>query len=271
LLSALKRGFLFQGQRSGWQKKPRGSPVLDLQPANFIIFLQNHDQVANSARGQRCHSLTSPGRYRTLTSLMLLSPCTPMLFQGQEFAASTPFLFFVDHHKELAEQVRKGRADFLAQFPSVALPETRAELPDPSDPQTFARCKLDFTERQCHAEAYSLHRDLLRLRREKPVFSTQMRGGLDGAVLGPEAFVLRFFCDTAGDHLLIVNLGRDLHLDPAPEPLLAPPADVEWDIIFSSEAYAYGGNGTPTLDAEENWRIPGEAAVVLGPRPRREK
>ena len=86
------------------------------------------------------------------------------------------------------------------------------------------RSKLDLAERQRHAGMYALHRDLLRLRREEPVFRAQRRGGMDGAVLAPEAFVLRFFGTHHDDRLLVVNLGRDLHLNPAPEPLLAPPA-----------------------------------------------
>jgi maltooligosyltrehalose trehalohydrolase len=85
-------------------------------------------------------------------------------------------------------------------------------------------------------------------------------------VLGPEAFVLRYFGRSKGDRLLVVNFGPDLHLDPAPEPLLAPPAGALWQTRWSSEDLAYGGSGTPPLDTEENWRIPGRAAVVLVPR-----
>jgi signal transduction histidine kinase len=93
---------------------------LGIRPASFVNFIQNHDQVANSARGERAHVLTSPGRYRAMTALLLLAPQTPMLFQGQEFAASAPFLYFADHEPELAELVRSGRRKFLAQFPSLA-------------------------------------------------------------------------------------------------------------------------------------------------------
>ena len=75
-----------------WQQQRRGT-AFDLTPAVFVIFLQNHDQIANSGRGLRCHVLTSPGRYKALTALLLLGPGTPMLFQGQEFAASSPFSF----------------------------------------------------------------------------------------------------------------------------------------------------------------------------------
>jgi maltooligosyltrehalose trehalohydrolase len=263
LLSTIKWGFLYQGQRFKWQKQRRGTPALDLSPSAFIIFLQNHDQIANSARGQRVHELTSPGRLRALTALLLLAPETPMLFQGQEFAASAPFLYFADHKSELGKLVRKGRSEFLAQFPSIALPESQASLADPGDPQTFTCCKLDFKQRQDHAAIYDLHRDLLRLRREDAVFRSQRHRGVDGAVLSPTAFVLRYFGERAGDRLLVINLGRDLHLDPAPEPLLAPGANSVWEIAWSSESHAYGGNGTPAVETEEGWRIPGEAAIVL--------
>ena len=263
-VSALKYGFLFQGQRYKWQRARRGTPSLDIEPAAFVNFIQNHDQVANSGRGERVDKLTSPGRLRAMTALLLLAPSTPMLFQGQEFAASGPFLYFADHEPALAEKVREGRTEFLAQFPSLATAETRACLAAPHDPATFERCKLDLSERERHSQVYALHRDLLRLRREDPVFSLQRRRGLDGAVLGPEAFVLRFFDDEggAGDRLLAVNLGADLRLDPAPEPLLAPPEGAQWELLWSSESVTYGGCGATPPDADGGWRIPGHAAVA---------
>jgi maltooligosyltrehalose trehalohydrolase len=264
LISAVKRGYLYQGQRSTWQRKRRGTPARDLEPPRFVVYLQNHDQVANSARGQRLHALTSPGRYRAMTALLLLAPATPLVFQGQEFAASTPFLFFADHAPELATLVRRGRADFLAQFPSIATREVRPGLPDPAARETFAACVLDPSERERHAEAYALHADLLRLRREDPVFRGQAAHGVDGAVLGAEALVLRFFGPDGDDRLLVVNLGGDLALDPAPEPLLAPPEGRRWAIAWSSEHPCYGGGGWAPLD-DECWRLAAHAACVARP------
>jgi maltooligosyltrehalose trehalohydrolase len=264
-ISALKWGYLYQGQRYTWQQQRRGTPAFDLKPATFVTFLQNHDQIANSGRGRRCHVLTSPGRYKALTALLLLGPGTPMLFQGQEFAASSPFCFFADVTGELAQLTRQGRATFLAQFPNLAHPDMQACLPDPTDPQTFADSKLDLSERQHHAEMYALHRDLLRLRRTDALFRSQRPGGMDGAVLGPEAFVLRFFGAHNDDRLLVVNLGSDLHLDPAPEPLLAPPEGMDWTILWSSEDPRYGGDGVIPLEDEDNWHLPGHAATVLRP------
>jgi maltooligosyltrehalose trehalohydrolase len=268
LISAAKYGYLFQGQYYKWQDQPRGSPTFDLLPWHFVNFLDNHDQVANSGMGLRCHALTSPGVYRALTALTLLAPGTPLLFQGQEFAASAPFLYFADHKPELAPQVRDGRVEFLSQFPSLAQPDGRPPIPDPHDPATFERCKLDLTEFERHAWAVALHRDLLRLRREDETFRRQQPRGLDGAVLGPEALVLRFFGATPQqDRLLLVNLGTDLDGAPMPEPLLAPPYGCVWQVAWCSEHPRYGGAGVPVLDLQTEWVLPGRSAWAILPKP----
>ena len=266
-ISAIKRGYLYQGQWYVWQKQPRGTPTLDLPPWKFINFLQNHDQLANSGTGKRAHLLTSPSRYRAITAMFLLAPQTPMLFQGQEFAASAPFFYFVDQKEEIARSVAKGRALFLAQFRVLATPEMQARLPDPGNPMTFVQSKLDHNERRLHGEEYALHRDLLRIRREDSTFHGQRHGGVDGAVLGVESFVLRFFAeDSEEDRLLVVNLGRDLLLEPVPEPLLAPPQEASWAVMWASEDPRYGGSGMPTWSNEGCWHLQGETAVVLRPK-----
>jgi maltooligosyltrehalose trehalohydrolase len=236
---------------------------LDLPPEQFVTFIQNHDQIANSLHGLRLHQLTGPGQFRALTALLLLGPGTPMLFQGQEFAASTPFLFFADHNPELARLVAAGRKAFLQQFPSVVCSASEPHLADPGAEETFVRCKLQFSERQTNAGLYEFHRDLLSLRREDPVFSKPRSGAVDGAVLGPAAFVLRFFGDSAGDRLLLINLGTDLHLTRAAESLLAPLEGTSWAMLWSSEAPRYGGCGSRPLESNGPWDIQGHAAVVL--------
>src|SRR4029453_5126443 len=226
LISAVKRGYLYQGQRYKWQRTRRGTPALDLPASAFVTFIENHDQIANSAHGLRLHQLTSPGRYRAMTAFLLLSPPVPMLFQGQEFASSAPFLYFADHRGELGNQVRKGRAAFLAQFPSIASPQMMTTLSDPSDAGTFERCKLDFAERGRHESIYAMHRDLIRLRRRDPVFRAQRPHGVDGAVLGPEAFVLRFFGEESlqGGNGAAPPLPRDPRDAPHPLPPPGAPA-----------------------------------------------
>jgi maltooligosyltrehalose trehalohydrolase len=266
-ISTAKWGFLYQGQWYSWQKAPRGGAGLDLRPAQFVAFTQNHDQVANSARGERLHQLTAPGRWRAMTALLLLGPGTPMLFMGQEFSATSPFPYFADHGMELRDMVRRGRLEFLAQFPSLALEEMQAGVPDPSSPDTFASAHLDWREREAHRQSYHLHRDLIALRRTDAAFRAQRPRGVDGAVLGESAFLLRYFAGGDGDRLLLVNLGRTLHFTPAPEPLLAPPRRSGWRQRWSSEDPRYGGLGTPEPDSFEHWRIPAESAVVLAPAP----
>lgn len=262
-ISAMKRGYLYQGQWYSWQKKRRGAPTAGLHPANFVNFLQNHDQVSNSLHGSRLNQLTSPGKLRAMTALLLLGPGTPMIFQGQEFAASTPFVYFADHNPELAKLVAAGRRKFLEQFPSVSCAESVPFLANPESEETFTRCKLHLTEREEHSEYYALHRDLLKLRREDPIFRAPSCNGMDGAVLDAEAFVLRFFGAEDDDRLLLVNLGIDLRFKRVPEPLLAPPEGCIWKLLWSSEDPRYGGRGTPPLGEEDGWMLPGHAALVL--------
>jgi maltooligosyltrehalose trehalohydrolase len=169
-----------------------------------------------------------------------------MLFQGQEFAASTPFLYFADHEPNLSPLVASGRKLFLSQFNSIASEETCSHLAPPDAIESFSRCKLDFSERKKNGAMYELHRDLLQ-----------------GAVLGPEAFVVRFFSETEKDRLIFINLGRDLLLATAPEPLLANPEGCNWRLIWSSESPRYGGAGTPQVETEQGWRVPGHAAIVF--------
>lgn len=268
-ISAVRWGYLYQGQRYAWQKQRRGTPALDVPAPAFVNFIQNHDQVANTDSGKRAHALTAPARLRAMTALTLLAPGTPMLFMGQEFAASARFLFFADHEPELARKVWAGRKEFLAQFPSLDTPEMLARIPDPADPATFAACKLDLGERRTHAAMYALHRDLLRLRRQTPAFAAQDATRVHGAVLGPAGFCLRWLHD-AGDRLLVVNFGAQVDLTPTPEPLLAPPAGMRWALAWSSESPEYEGAGTPPVESDDGgWTIPGETAVVLVPEPRR--
>ena len=267
-VSLAKRGFLYQGQRYRWQDQPRGSPTCGLEPEQLVTFIQNHDQLANSGRGLRVHQIAGPGRVRAITALLLLGPWTPMLFQGQEFGASQPFYYFAGFEGELADQVEQGRRREIGQFPSLATPEIQAVLPRPDDVRTFEACKLDWAEFERNGEAVALHRDLLRLRREdRTLVAARRPGGVDGAVLGAEAFALRFFGEAEDDRLLLVNLGTDLELTIMPEPLLAPPEGHDWELLWSSEHPAYGGNGAQHPSPDCAWVLAGRAALLLRPGP----
>jgi maltooligosyltrehalose trehalohydrolase len=186
-----------------------------------------------------------------------------MLFQGQEYGASSPFLYFADHTPELAERVQRGRAEFLSQFKSIAAAGTEFVMGTPQDPGTFEKCKLDHDERLRNGHFVTLHQDLLALRRKDPVFRAQRADWIHGAVLSPEAFVLRFFGEEHGDRLILINLGRTVHFAPGPEPLLAPPRTGRWETMWCSEDPKYRGPGCPPIQQAEGWVIPGHSAVVM--------
>jgi maltooligosyltrehalose trehalohydrolase len=279
-LGAAKHGFLFQGQRSAWQKQRRGHSTQGLPPAALVAFLENHDQVANSLWSARLWQESSPGCHRAMTALLLLGPWTPLLFQGQEWNASSPFYYFADHHPELAQQVRKGRETFMLQFAGCAAGTSRDRLSDPASADTFDASRLRWEERTlpAHERALRLHQDLLALRRSDPTLQAahaQMGVSLEIASLAPTCGVVRYFVDspatgaTARDRLLLINLGPDLDLDSVAEPLLSPPTtppQASWRILWCSENPRYGGSGCAEPESKDGaWKIPGFAAVFLGP------
>lgn len=271
-ISAAKYGYLFQGQRYAWQRQPRGTRTDGLAPFQFVNFIENHDQVANSGDGSRMHQRVEPALYRAMTALFLLLPGTPMLFQGQEFGASSRFLYFAHHEGDLAEAVRKGRAEFVTQFPSLAMPEAQGALPRPEDPATFEQCKLRWDEYDANPSHRRLYADLLELRRSDAAFHRQQPGAVDGAVLSPAAFVLRFLTEEpASERLVVVNFGFDLVAGAFPEPLLAPQEQATWTTRWSSEAVVYGGFGAYDVVTDAGWRVPGRSATVLAPMERRDE
>ena len=185
-----------------------------------------------------------------------------MLFQGQDFGAKTPFLYFADLSPELAEAVRNGRAEFVRQFPSLATPEMQARLSVPHDITTFERCRLDWDGRD--PQMIELYRDLIALRRSAPAFRLQADGAVDGAVLGHGLFMLRYFTpNPADERLVFINLGADYVVPSIPDPLAAAPDGYIWRTEWSSESPAYGGLGTPAVVHEGGWYVTGHSAIVL--------
>jgi maltooligosyltrehalose trehalohydrolase len=188
-----------------------------------------------------------------------------MIFQGQETGTATPFVFFADHAGELGVATRKGRTEFLAQFPSLATADAVRASPPPEALSTFESCKLSDAELMPN-EHFHLHQDLLRMRRTDPAFAAQSPEDIEGAVLADRAFLLRFSIPGAEERLLVINLGLDLHLTLCAEPLLAPPDGAIWQDLWSSEAIIYGGNGAPPAVTGEGLHFHGRSAVVLGAR-----
>jgi maltooligosyltrehalose trehalohydrolase len=263
-LSAAKWGFLYQGQYYTWQKQNRGTWTGALGLETFVNFIQNHDQIANSLGGHRIHTLASAGAVRAMTCLLLLGPWTPMLFQGEEFAASSPFLYFADQADWLASKIAEGRVAFLQQFPSLSSPEVAEHLPDPGEELTFTRCKLKIEDQVTNSPVYLLHKKLIDLRRSDSVINGIERRSLDGAVYGLHTLVLRYFGrETGNDRLMIFNFDRDLNLVPAAIPLLAPVLGRQWQVVWSSEDPRYAGQGAPPLDFKGEIRLPGYSSTIF--------
>ncbi len=266
LISAVKRGFLYQGQIYPWQQNPRGTPTRGFARSRFVHFLENHDQVANIGFGERMQDLAHPGALRALTALLLLTPGLPMLFQGQETGSRAPWTYFVDHGEWLRDPIRQGRAAFMAQFVRAATPAVQAALPDPCDEATFRACILDPALRRFDRPIVRMHRDLLALRRTEHAFTDPRETAMDAALLGDRTFAIRFFQDdSADDRLLVVNLGHTRTAAVVPEPLIAPPRDLGWHLTWSTEEPRYGGHGSPAPVQRSRLTIPAYAAILLEP------
>ena len=264
LLSCLCRGYLFQGQYDPLNDGPRGEPLLDRPLSSLVSFTQNHDAVANTLHGQRIQAIVSPAKYRALTAAALLGPQTPLIFMGQEFAASTPFAYFADYAGDGAQILWRGRQTEAQQFETYRDPLAVARIMDPCAVQTVQHSTLDFEDRNRHPETYRLFRDLLALRRTDPVLARRPSLRPEGAVLEGHAFVVRWSDDVDGARLLLINLGHQLESRAWPEPLLAPSPGSTWRVIWSSEAAAYGGMGTVSPAIETGWQSGADCAVFLG-------
>ncbi len=167
--TALRRAFVYAGEHSPYRDRRHGRLDPTLSGHRFFGYAQNHDQVGNRAQGDRSAALMSPGRLRLAAALVLTAPFVPMLFQGEEWGAGTPFQYFTDHaDPALGRAVSEGRR---SEF--VAFGWKPADVPDPQDPATFERSKLDWDEpgRQEHAAVLDWHRRLIALRRAVPTLT----------------------------------------------------------------------------------------------------
>lgn len=168
---ALAQGFVYAGQPSPFRGgEPRGERCDHLPPSAFVSFLQTHDQIGNRALGERLDVLAPPDLLRAARTCVLLSPHTPMLFMGEEYAARTPFLYFCDFGPELAAAVAAGRREEFGRFAAFANEAARLQIPDPNGMEAFARSKLDDDDDRAlpvHAEALTHTRALLAVRRNE--------------------------------------------------------------------------------------------------------
>ncbi|HZR70230.1 MAG TPA: malto-oligosyltrehalose trehalohydrolase [Burkholderiales bacterium] len=235
LARCLAQGFAYQGEPSAFRDgETRGEPSAHLPPTAFVSFIQNHDQVGNRALGERISRLASEAALEVAMTVLLLAPSPPMLFMGDEFAAATPFLFFCDFSGDLARAVTEGRRREFAGFEKFRDPAAADPIPDPGDPGTFERSKLDWASlsREPHASFLATVRRLLELRRREivPLVSGIRGGSASTLEIGARAIEVRW-PSGAAELVLLANLGD------APEPLREPPAG---RLIHATHADARG-------------------------------
>jgi maltooligosyltrehalose trehalohydrolase len=261
--SMARWNLLYQGQWYSWQKQPRGTDSRGHPSAGFVCFLENHDQVANTGTGRRLHQFGDRAKWRALSTLLLLGPAVPLLFQGQEEAVEQPFTYFADHQEPLAELVHKGRLEFLSQFPSLTSAEARERLPVPGDEAMFNACRLDWRETESGREARQLYADLLALRHNDPVLAVvgTAHASIDSSAPTTDVVLIRY--STAEDvRLLVINLGP-LTTCPMNDALLAPGAGRGWELLFCSERSIYGGNGVDDSFDQGCWRLQAHCAWLF--------
>ncbi len=211
LARTIERGWLYEGQRWPLEEDHlmgdhgRGQPADDLGASNLVYFIQNHDQIGNRAVGDRLPATAGQDGFLAASALLLTLPMVPLLFQGQEWAASTPFQFFSDHAGALGELVSQGRLAEFARFESFG----KTELPDPQADTTFTRSKLNWAEmgEGDHARTLALYRELLRLRREDPVLRHKSRSDLQVGSEGDVLWVRRWHGDQ--ERVVLVNFGHE--------------------------------------------------------------
>ena len=241
LARALTSGFAYQGEPSPFRNGAhRGAPSARLPLWKFVNFLQNHDQIGNRALGERIAQLAPAQAVRAALAVLLLAPSPPMLFMGEEWGASTPFLFFCDFEPQLARAVTQGRRSEFSSFPEFADSAARDRIPDPGAQSTFEASKLRWDEREQgeHAQWLAYYRQLLALRREHvaPIAAGACGTGASFAQHGAGAFTAHWRID--GDRVLTA----DVNLQPSQAQGFAQERP---GVLFATHEPSYAGGLAP--------------------------
>ncbi len=234
----LEQGWLYTGQHSAYAQGPRGTPTDGVEPERFIFCLQNHDQIGNRAFGERLNSQIDAAAFRAATVLLLTAPQTPILFMGQEWGASTPFLYFTDHAPELGKSVTQGRRREFQAFSSFA-----GEIPDPQASETFERSRLNWEEREgvCAQGLLRLHQELLRLRRAE--FAGPAAGAARASALPNKNGIALERMGATRAHLILVQLRASARVSLAALDLLRPHA--RWRAVLTTEDAGFCADPKP--------------------------
>jgi maltooligosyltrehalose trehalohydrolase len=243
------------------------TPVSEEDPASAFVFcIQNHDQVGNRPFGDRLHHDINADRYAVASALMLFAPETPMLFMGQEFAASTPFLYFTDHPEELGKLVTEGRRQEFSGFNIFDDPALRESIPDPQAESTFLSSKLRLEERERNTGILELYRQLLALRRDDDVLKHNDRMKSHASAISAELVAVHRWWGMQ-QRLLLANFGPELELKVRDIEAFAPVYFRPWNLMLSTTDEAFGGSGeAPVLNGVMGDRIvtvPARSALIF--------
>jgi maltooligosyltrehalose trehalohydrolase len=252
LLDVLGNGWHYRGQTSEASGEARGTECRQLPPSRFVHCISNHDQAGNRALGDRLRASTTAEGYRALSLLLCLTPYTPMIFMGQEWAASTPFLFFTDHNEQLGPLVTEGRRREFSEFPGFDDPAARAAIPDPQSEKTFTSSKLNWSEvhRGEHAGVHALHAEALKLRKADPTFRPQDRESWEVEAIGSGVVAIRYGEGRTG-YLLLVNIAGENSVSLAEESFAVLGGGEIWQLAISSNDVRFGGRGALFSEAAQ--------------------
>ncbi len=241
LARAMAEGFVYQGEVSPHLGKARGEPSATLPSTAFVICLQNHDQIGNRAMGERLTTLAGPDALAAATALLLLSPNIPLLFMGEEYGTTTPFLFFTDHNDELAELVKEGRRREFAHFAAFQDETRRLQIPDPNAPSTFAAsvpAKSDAV-----SSTLDLHRRLLALRHSQVVPGIPGCKSAGARALSPNAVQAAWHLGIGTTLTLAVNFGAETVAFERPSGRLIFGSERSDDVLPPRTLLAFLANG----------------------------
>jgi maltooligosyltrehalose trehalohydrolase len=261
LVETTEKGWLYHGQISKFSGEPRGTPADDLRPEAFVHCISNHDQVGNRAFGERLSDTVTPDTYRAASALLCLTPHIPLLFMGQEWSASTPFLFFTDHNEELGKLITAGRQEEFKGFAAFQTSGGIKSIPDPQSAETFISSQLDWTElqRPPHAGVLALYRACIALRREDPAFRPVDKTDYWARELAIGICALGLSSDL-GEWRLLVDLtgGHEGSLQPLNL------ASGGWKRALSTRELRFGGDGGCALgDSFESAHFDRPEAILL--------
>jgi maltooligosyltrehalose trehalohydrolase len=223
--TALRDGYVYQGQYSAHRARKHGRAPLGVEPQQLVVSAQNHDQIGNRAQGERLSMLLEMPQLKAIAALMLLSPFVPLLFQGEEWGAMTPFLYFTDHQDpELGRLVAEGRSREFSAF------RWQGAVPNPQEAATFSRSKLNWAEmaQPRHAELLDWYRRLIRLRRDKIELPRESRADSPR----PE---IQF--DAAAEWLAFVHNGVFAAFNLADRPQRLPMPAGDWNLLLRSDSH----------------------------------